>query len=77
MSEWKEVKLGDLGKVVTGKTPSKNNPIDWGDDTLFVTPSDYGNYRKWADDSVRKLSRQGVERLSKYPSYELHLDSKF
>ena len=23
MSEWKEVKLGDIGKIVTGKTPPK------------------------------------------------------
>lgn len=64
MSEWNEIKLGDLGTVVTGKTPSKNNPEDWGDNTLFITPSDYGNYRKWADESIRKLSINGVERLS-------------
>ncbi|WP_154859630.1 restriction endonuclease subunit S [Cyclobacterium xiamenense] len=64
MSEWKELKLGDLGTVVTGKTPSKNNPEDWGNDTLFITPSDYGNYRKWANDSIRKLSADGAERLS-------------
>ncbi|TVR78697.1 MAG: restriction endonuclease subunit S [Saprospirales bacterium] len=63
MSEWKEIKLGDLGTVVTGKTPSKNNPEDWGNDTLFITPSDYRNYRKWADDSIRKLSADGAERL--------------
>ncbi|MEX0812688.1 MAG: restriction endonuclease subunit S [Chitinophagales bacterium] len=64
MSEWREIKLGDLGTIVTGKTPSKKNPEDWGDDTLFITPSDYGNYRKWADDSIRKLSTHGVEKLS-------------
>ncbi len=64
LSTWKDIKLGDLGIVVTGKTPSKNNPEDWGDETLFITPSDYGNYRKWADDSIRKLSSHGVERLS-------------
>ena len=64
MSEWKEIKLSDLGTVVTGKTPSKNNPEDWGNDTLFITPSDYGNYRKWANDSIRKLSADGAERLS-------------
>lgn len=64
MSEWKEIKLGDLGTVVTGKTPSKNNPEDWGNEILFITPSDYGNYRKWADNSIRKLSADGAERLS-------------
>lgn len=65
MSDWKEYKLGDLGSVVTGKTPSARNPEDWGDEMLFVTPSDYHNYRKYATDSDRKLSRFGVERLEK------------
>ena len=62
---WKRVKLGEVGNVITGKTPSKNNPEDWGKDTLFITPTDFGNYRKWAEDSIRKLSVKGVERLSK------------
>ena len=46
--EWKEVKLGELGGVITGNTPSKNNPEDWGKEMLFITPSDYKNYNKKA-----------------------------
>lgn len=63
MSEWKEYKLGDLGMVITGKTPSKNNPEDWGDEMPFVTPSDYKNYGKFAKRADRKLSKIGIERL--------------
>lgn len=63
MSEWKEYKLGKLGTVITGKTPSSRNPEDWGEDMLFITPSDYRNYRKYANDSERKLSTIGIERL--------------
>lgn len=63
MSEWKEYKLGELGTVITGKTPSSRNPEDWGEEMLFVTPSDYRNYRKYANDSERKLSTIGIERL--------------
>ena len=62
MSEWREYKLGDVGKVITGKTPSINNPEDWGDDVLFITPSDYKNYRNRAYSSIRKLSKIGAER---------------
>lgn len=62
MSEWQEFKLGDLGKVITGKTPSKDNPEDWGDKTLFITPSDYKNYKKNAYSSVRMLSGVGANR---------------
>jgi type I restriction enzyme S subunit len=62
MSDWQEVKLGSLGKVITGKTPSKDNPEDWGHAALFVTPSDYKNYRKKAYSSIRMLSEVGVDR---------------
>ncbi len=63
MSEWKEYKLGQLGVVITGKTPSKNNPEDWGDSMPFITPSDYKNYRKMASKSERYLSIEGINRL--------------
>ncbi len=59
---WQESKLGKTGKVVTGKTPSKDNPEDWGDDFLFITPSDYKNYGKKAYTSIRKLSKTGADR---------------
>lgn len=65
MSEWKEYKLGELGTVITGKTPSAHNPEDWGDNMLFITPSDYRNYRKYATNSERKLSKVGMDRLEK------------
>lgn len=63
MSEWKEYKLGELGVVITGKTPSSKNPEDWGEDMFFVTPTDYRNYRKYVDGSERRLSDIGVKRL--------------
>lgn len=63
MSEWKEYKLGELGTVITGKTPSSSNPEDWGEEMLFITPSDYRNFGKHANDSERKLSSIGIERL--------------
>ncbi|WNL11537.1 restriction endonuclease subunit S [Aliarcobacter cryaerophilus] len=63
MSSWKECKLGELGNVITGKTPSSNNPEDWGFEMPFVTPSDYKNYGKYALSSERKLSNYGISRL--------------
>lgn len=64
MSEWKKIKIGEIGNVVTGKTPSKNNKEDWGNEMLFITPSDYGSYGKKAYKSVRNLSLEGVKRFS-------------
>ncbi|BDB67468.1 restriction endonuclease subunit S [Helicobacter cinaedi] len=63
--QWQEVRLGEVGRVVTGKTPSYKNPQDWGDSTLFITPTDYKNYHKYAHNSERKISNIGKERFVK------------
>ena len=59
MREWAEFTIEQLGKVITGKTPSKDNPEEWGDAYNFITPSDYGAYNKLALSSIRKLSDTG------------------
>ena len=40
MSEWKKVKVGDIGKVITGKTPKTSNSEYYGGNIPFLTPSD-------------------------------------
>lgn len=40
MTAWENVKLGDLGEVITGKTPSTKVDAYWGKDIPFVTPKD-------------------------------------
>ena len=63
---WQTVKLGEVAqKIITGKTPSKNNPEDWGDKMPFITPTDYAEYRKIAFSAKRRLSNKGIDRLSK------------
>lgn len=64
MSDWSSYRISNIGKVVTGNTPSKNNPNDFGFEMPFITPSDYGNYRKYANSSIRYLSIDGIERLN-------------
>ena len=59
MNEWDFLKIRQMGTVITGKTPSKNAPSEWGEDYNFVTPSDYRNYFKYARTSSRKLSELG------------------
>lgn len=60
---WREVKIKDLGFVVTGKTPSSKFPEEFGNEMPFVTPSDYKYFRKWVDRTDRYLSKKGVEKL--------------
>lgn len=62
MSEWKEVSLSEMGKTITGKTPSSQYPEDFGDEMPFITPSDSFE-KKYINKSDRFLSRSGSERL--------------
>lgn len=61
MSEWKEVSLSELGKTITGKTPSSQYPEDFGDEVPFITPSDSFE-KKYISRSERYLSRLGSDR---------------
>lgn len=38
--EWKTYNIGELGRIVTGKTPALCNPIYFGEKYPFITPSD-------------------------------------
>jgi type I restriction enzyme, S subunit len=60
MSEWKDYKISELGKVVTGKTPSSKNPEEWGTLVAFVTPTDFDSYNKSIEGSIRYLSERGA-----------------
>lgn len=73
MSEWVVKSIKDLGIVITGKTPSKNHPEDWGDEYCFITPSDYYTYNKYASSSIRYLSNLGANRQKNklLPKYSL------
>ncbi|USZ15594.1 restriction endonuclease subunit S [Moraxella sp. FZFQ2102] len=62
MSEWVQRRLSTLGVIITGKTPSKDNPNEWGNIYMFITPTDYANYNKFANTSIRMLSEIGMNR---------------
>ena len=60
---WRMGKICDFGEVVTGKTPSSENPEDFGEKMPFVTPGDFSNYKKFAIGAERMLSEIGTNRL--------------
>ncbi len=60
---WRMGTLGDFGDVITGKTPSSDNPEDYGAEIPFVTPGDFHNYKKFAIGADRMLSECGKHRL--------------
>lgn len=61
-TERKTYFIKDLGHVVTGKTPSKNNPEDWGDEIDFITPTDFSGDGKYLSQVKRKISTEGKSR---------------
>lgn len=62
---WAEITLGQVGKVITGKTPSKDNPEDWGNTIDFITPTDIKSDNKYLFECSRKLSISGIKRFEK------------
>lgn len=40
MNPWEEIKVGDLGRIVTGKTPKTAEKDNYDGNIMFVTPSD-------------------------------------
>ena len=59
MTKWQEVKLGDLGEVVTGKTPSTKVDAYWCGDIPFITPKDIQS-SKHIFETERYLSNEGM-----------------
>ena len=60
---WRMGALREFGNIITGKTPSSDNPEDFGCKMPFVTPGDFTKYKKFAIGAERMLSDIGIKRL--------------
>ncbi len=58
-SEWKMQRLDQLGRIVTGKTPSSKGEGYFGGSIPFVTPTDFDG-RRIISDTGRYLSEEGA-----------------
>lgn len=63
---WRNTTIGELGRVVTGKTPSTSVNGFFGGDIPFVTPGDLGNSAV-VFDAERTLTLAGLERAKPVP----------
>lgn len=61
--EWKA--LGEVGHIVTGRTPKSSDKSAWGDDVDFVTPSDIKNGMRNITCPSRRLSAEGAASMPK------------
>ncbi len=62
--EWKPKRIGELGKVVTGKTPSTKKPEHFGGEYPFITIPDLDG-RRDITKTARTLSPLGAETMAK------------
>lgn len=58
--EWNSVSIGDLGTVITGKTPSTKNCKYWGGGTPFITPKDIQG-TKHIFSTERQITETGMD----------------
>ncbi len=62
---WEITTIGDLGRVVTGKTPSTKKAENFGEEFNFITPRDI-NGNIFIRQTERKLSLQGASKIENY-----------
>ncbi|HEH9404279.1 TPA: restriction endonuclease subunit S [Aeromonas bestiarum] len=62
MTNYESVRIGDLGKIVTGKTPKTEDPDNFGDDCMFIGPTDLHKHFFIAN-SERMISTKGLESI--------------
>ncbi|CAH1745814.1 putative Type I site-specific deoxyribonuclease [Thauera humireducens] len=63
--DWHSIKIGELGTVVTGKTPPSARPECFGGDYPFITPSDIGSDTRRVK-TERYLSTVGKASMPNY-----------
>jgi len=64
VNQWPEVRIGDLGEVFTGRTPSTEHPSYFGQEFPFITPGDM-RQGKYARETERSLSQEGANLLNR------------
>lgn len=67
-TEWKKVKLGDIGKLTMGSTPSTKVAEYYGGDRLWITPSDIVKGNKYVSETERKLTDLGWSEARHIPA---------
>ena len=58
MTEWKKIKVSDIGKIITGKTPKTSNDLYYGGNIPFLTPSDDMSV-KYVKETKKYITEEG------------------
>lgn len=66
MSNWQLKRIGDIGEVVTGRTPSTKQKNFYGGDYKLISPADLDN-EKYVRTAHKRLTRLGFEQCRALP----------
>ena len=65
MSEWKEYRLGEIGTVVGGATPSTKNPSFYDGEIPWITPKDLTDWKEvYISKGERSITKEGYDSSS-------------
>ena len=65
MEGWKKYKLGDIGTIVGGATPSTKNGLNYDGDISWITPKDLANHSgRYISRGERMISQKGFDSCS-------------
>ena len=62
---WKTIRIGNIGKVITGNTPPKKNLEFYGDDFKFIKPTDMNIGARYTPETEEKYSLKAYEKYKK------------
>ena len=63
---WEVRKIGDLGEIITGKTPSTSVKEYWNGEISFITPVDFSEQR-YVSLSERTITKKGASKVKILP----------
>lgn len=66
MSEWTEITIGELGRVVTGNTPSKNDASNYGGKYPFIKPTDMNVDERYVTEWEENYSEKAFKKFKSY-----------
>ena len=61
--DWEEKKLGEIGEIISGGTPSSITEEYWNGNIQWFTPSEIGK-NKYVDKSLRTITEEGLKNSS-------------
>jgi len=76
---WKWSELKALGEIVSGGTPSTKEPLYWGDEVNWISPSDLTGYtQKMIAKGAKNLTFKGLKSSSAklMPAGSVHFSSR-